>query len=181
MVIAPLWGLWLYFPLSQVVYMGICVYTPAFALNAGEKSTHIFLWLGCLRQICDTLFHPSNRIWTVGCSAGHWTSLHFIHDTSEFLKEIIWLCLSVENIYQGLIIVPDISSSMFCVFLTGWVESGHLDRRISDACDVRRAAGCHRGGNSTGWRSLGSLEESLGRKPHRLSRVSLQCSLVAVL
>lgn len=156
--------------------MGVCVYTPAFALNTGKKSTCRYFRL--FKQIFDTFFfHSSNRIWTVGCSVGHWTSLHFIYDNSEFLKvvsvELVWLSLSPVNI-----IVPDIYSSVFGRFLTGWVESGNLDRCISDGRDVRRAAGCHRGGSSTGWRSLWSLEESLGRKPHCLSRVSLRSSSV---
>lgn len=169
MVITPLWGPLLVSPL-QVVYMGVCVYAPASALNAGKKSTHSFLGLGCWNRYLTLVFYPSHRIWTVGCSAGHWTSLHFVYNTSEFLKVVsiglVWLHLSPVNI-----IVPDIPSSVLGLFLTGWVEGGHLDRRISDGGDVRRAAGCHRGGSSTGWRSLWGLEESLGRKPHRFSRV----------
>lgn len=151
--------------------MGVCIYTPAFALNAGQKSTHIFLWLVVLSS-SDTFFPPSsNRIWTVGYRAGHWTGLHFIHNTSEFLIEWLWLGLSPVNSEQSQITLPDVHAS---VFLTGWAESGHLDGRVPDACDVRRATGCHRGGSSTGWGGLRGLEESLGRKPHCRTWVNLQ-------
>lgn len=47
----------------------------------------------------------------MGCSAGHWTSLHFIYDISEFLKvvsvELVELSLSpVNTVLLFLIFIP---------------------------------------------------------------------------
>lgn len=38
--------------------MGVCVYTPAFALNAGKKSTHISLLLAFLKTKVTLIFIP---------------------------------------------------------------------------------------------------------------------------
>lgn len=40
----------------QVIYMGLCVYTPAFALNAGTKSSHYFTKL-LIDEICGSVCH----------------------------------------------------------------------------------------------------------------------------
>ena len=58
------------------------------------------------------------------------------------------------------------------MFLTGRFEGCHLDGRLSDGCDVCGAAGRHSGGSAEDWRSVRSLEESVGGKPHIWSGVS---------
>lgn len=89
-----------------------------------------------------------------------------------------WLHLSIYCLNKEYISVYQINSLVSWLFLTGWFEGCHLDRRLSDCCDVRRAAGCHRGGSAAGRRSVWSLEESPGRKPPLCSRVSPHCGFV---
>lgn len=79
------------FTLLQVIYMGVCVYTPAFALNTGMKS--ILLWLGHFEQVRSVVqsvpvFSFSYWIWIMGSSVGHWTSVHIVHNSGELLKVI---------------------------------------------------------------------------------------------
>lgn len=75
----------------QVVYMGVCVYTPAFALNAGKKcscillATQVDLNIDDLCDQCVAVFSFSHWIWIVGFSAGYWTSVHIVHNNGELL------------------------------------------------------------------------------------------------
>lgn len=54
--------------------MGVCVYTPAFALNAGKKRTHRFSVIGLVKQIFDTFFFPipvtGFKLWGVVLATG---------------------------------------------------------------------------------------------------------------
>lgn len=65
--------------------MGVCVYTPAFALNAGTACYVASPWSlqgrGLSHGVSALFF--SYRIWIVGSSAGHRSSVHSIHDNGE--------------------------------------------------------------------------------------------------
>lgn len=96
--------------------MGVCVYTPAFALNAGMKNSNIFVclskseWMRSVVQCVTVCFCFSYWIWIMGNSAGHWPCVHIVHNNGESFSCSLILMLLRLNIHD-LLSVTVVSST----------------------------------------------------------------------
>lgn len=171
--------------------MGVCVYTPAFALNAGTTCSVASSWSlqgrykdeACFTLCVCSLFQLPDlncgqqcwlRVWCARYTRQWWGLSGSFSCTSVYR----FCCKLSTTITSQKTHKHKTKEGTSCLWLSGWTEGRHLDGRLSDPGHVCRAAGRHRGRGAAVRRTVWGLEESPGWRQNRWSRVSLQVTFI---